>query len=391
MSWISPGKDSPFLKPGLELKSNADVKAVQDICEYVYIDPERQKKALRVTPAQATSKKQPSSFAKAFDHSAATYQQTSELIKDVWYDIRFGNQFNVESLKAAVAECVDSVLENTNAMMLLTQLKNQDAYTSQHSLNVCILAIMLGKYKKFDITKLNQLGICGLLHDMGKMKVPPEVLNKPGKLDANELQIMMRHAEWGRDILKSARDVFPEAIEVAYSHHEKLDGSGYPRGITGENITSFTRIVAVVDAYDAITSDRVYKKGRLHLEAINILTDARHSQFDADNVIEFIDCIGIYPVGNLVELNNGEVAVVIEKNNKNKTRPKIVMLLDALKKPCARKIVDLDNNQADENGKTRSIYKVLHAKEYGLDLNKIQAQGEFSKIFASMDKPENIS
>lgn len=372
-----PWEDSPFLLQGFDLKNASDIKAVQAVCEYVTIDPERQKNIHGAIPTAASSTQHQISFAKAFDQSAATYEKTSDLVKDVMHDVRFGNQLNVESVKTAVSECVDSVLQNANAMLLLTQLKNQDEYTSQHSLNVCILAIMMGIYKGYSVAELNNLGICGMLHDIGKMKVPIEVLNKPGKLDANELKIMQRHSEFGRDILISARGVFPGAVDVAYTHHERLDGTGYPRSINDASITPNTRIISVVDTYDAITSDRVYNKGRLHLEAIAILTKARGTHFDEKLVLEFIDCIGIYPVGNLVELSNGEVAVVIEKNIKNRTRPKIILLLDKLKQACPRTVVDLQNDEG------RKIYKVLHPKEYGLDLNQIQAEGGFSDALAS--------
>ena len=374
ISW----EQSPFLLQGFDLKTLADIKAVQDVCDYVMIDSSRQKNV-----HGPISNKSQKPLSKAFEDSATTYQQTSSLVKDIMDDIRFGNQLNAKAAKEAVAECVDQVLVSPNTMMLLTQLKNQDEYTSQHSLNVCILSIMLARHLKYPVEELNHIGLCGLLHDMGKAKVPTEILNKPGKLTAEELTVMNSHTTWGRDIIMSARDVFPGAVDVAYTHHERLDGGGYPRGLDQSGIPVFARLVAVVDAYDAITSDRVYKKGRLHLQAISILTQARETHFDASMVIQFIDCIGIYPVGNAVEMKNGEIGVVIEANAANKTRPKLLMVMDANKQFIDSSILDLAVDPLDIKGEPYRIHKVLRKDEYGLDLYKFNQQGGFEKAFCN--------
>lgn len=374
-----PWQESPFLFEGFDLKTQADIKAVQDVCDYVYIDPAWQKQVHGAAVTRDSSPEKKLDYNQAFAKSQQVYQQTSVLVKSLMDDVRFGNTLNTEGAKAAVADCVDRIIENPDAMLLLTQLKNQDEYTSQHSLNVCLLAIMLGRYQKKSVEELNDLGICGLLHDMGKMKVPIEILNKPGKFTDDEMQVMKKHTTWGRDIVMSARGVFPGAVDVVYGHHEHLDGGGYPRGIKGSGITRYTRIVAIVDAYDAITSNRVYQKGRLHLEAVNILTKARNSHFDSHFVIQFIDCMGIYPVGNLVEMSNGEVGVVIEKNSKNKTRPKVLLLLDAQKQPQQNRIIDMATDAKDQAGENYRIYKVLHSDDYGIDLKEFHDAGGFNR------------
>lgn len=313
-----PWEDSPFLLQGFDLKSQQDIKAIQDVCDYVFIDPARQKLI-----HGELSKKNTQSFLHAFKDSSTTYDQTSSLVKGIMDDIRFGNPLNTKAAKEAVSQCVDRVLESPDTMLFLTQLKNQDEYTSQHSLNVCVLSILLARHLNYSKDELNNIGICGLLHDMGKLKVPLEILNKPGKLTKEEAEIMSSHTTLGRNILMSARDLYPGAVDVAYTHHEQLDGNGYPRGLKAEFISAYARIVSIVDAYDAITSDRVYKKGRLHLDAIKILMNVRDKHFDGGLIIKFVDCIGIYPVGNAVEMNNGEVGVVIEANLSHKTKPKV--------------------------------------------------------------------
>lgn len=372
-----PWEQSPFILQGFDLKSQADIKAVQDVCNYVVIDPERQK-----ATHGAISSKTEKSLEQAFEDSATAYQQTHSLVKDMMDDIRFGNELSGKAAKQAVSECVDNVLETPNTMLLLTQLKNQDEYTSQHSLNVCILSILLGKHLKYSIEELNNVGLCGLLHDMGKAKIPIEVLNKPGKLTVDELRIMCSHTTLGRDILMSARDIYPGAVDVAYTHHEQLDGEGYPRGLDGSGISVYARLVGVVDAYDAITSDRIYQKGRLHLQAINILTQNRNNHFDSSLVLNFIDCIGIYPVGNTVEMNNGEVGVVIKANPQNKTRPEVMMIMNSEKQFIDNFIIELDQNPVDKEGQSYRIHKVLHKDEYGLNLFDFNQQGGFEKAFS---------
>ena len=374
-----PWEESPFLLQGFDLKTQADIKAVQDVCDYVFIDPGRQKQVHGAALTRDSKQEKKLAYNQAFTKSQQAYQQTSNLVKNLMDDVRFGNTLNTEGAKAAVADCVDRIIENSDAMLLLTQLKSQDEYTSQHSLNVCLLAIMLGRYQKMSVEELNNLGICGLLHDMGKMKVPIEILNKPGKFTNDEMQVMKNHTTWGRDVIMSARGIFPGAVDVAYGHHEHLDGEGYPRGVKSSGIPRYTRIVAIVDAYDAITSNRVYQKGRLHLEAVNILTKARDSHFDSHFVIQFIDCMGIYPVGNLVEMSNGEVGVVIEKNIQNKTRPKVLLLLDANKQSQPNIIIDMATDAKDQAGENYRIYKVLHSDDYGIDLKGFHEAGGFNR------------
>ncbi len=376
-----PWEQSPFLLQGFDLKSNADIQAVQAVCDYVKINPSLQK-----SDNGAISSKTEASFLKAFESSARTYKDTLSLVKNMMDDIRFGNQLNVTAAKNAVVECVDQVLESPNTMLLFTQLKHQDEYTSQHSLNVCILSVLLARHLKYPVKELNDIGLCGLLHDMGKMKVPPEVLNKPGKLTEQESAIMKAHTTLGRDILISARDVFPGAVDVAYTHHEQLNGTGYPRGLSASGVSVYSRLVAVVDAYDAITSDRVYQKGRLHLQAISILTQARDTHFEASMVFKFIDCIGIYPVGNAVEMNNGEVGVVIKANPDNKTRPKVLMLMNSDKHFIDSSVLELSKEPKDSNGEPYRIHKVLRKGEYGLDLYQLEKSGELEKALKDTEK-----
>jgi HD-GYP domain-containing protein (c-di-GMP phosphodiesterase class II) len=376
-----PIEQSPFLFEQIDITSQAEIKVIQDVCNYVYIDVKRQKRIAGDIPTRNTDALQQFRFARSFEQTAKTFKGASHLIKTVMDDIRFGNQFSVAAVKQAVAECVEKVVNDADAMLLLTQLKDQDQYTAQHSMNVCIMSILLGRELQMPVNELNQVGVCGLMHDIGKMKVPLEVLNKPGKLSADELAVMHKHTVFGRDILMSARNIYPGAVDVAYSHHERLVGGGYPRGVDKTALSAYTKIVAVVDAYDAITSDRVYQTGKPHLIALGILVNGMSSHFEANFVTRFINCIGFYPQGNMVELSNGEIGIVFEQNKADRLKPKILIVLDAKQLPTEERILDLSLNARDSDGQPFKIKKVSRPQDYRFDLNAFYQQGKFTKPY----------
>ncbi len=211
---------------------------------------------------------------------------------------------------------------------------------------------------------------------MGKSKIPLEVLNKKGKLTSKEMEIMKTHTTLGKGILLSTESIEQEVIDVAYAHHERLNSMGYPQGLADDEITHFTKIVSIVDTYDAITSDRVYQRGRLHLDAIKILVNGRKTEFDDHLVLQFVECIGIYPVGNPVEMTNGEVAMVIESNLSDKTKPKVLLLLDEHKKPQKEKLIDLSRAEAiDKKGNAYKLFKVIKQDSYNLNLRLYHEEG----------------
>jgi HD-GYP domain-containing protein (c-di-GMP phosphodiesterase class II) len=391
-----PWLESKFLFQGFELKTQSDIDAVRNECKFVYIDISKQNKTRATTITSSNTpytkgwldaRKPPnklSSFEEEVDNAGFVYKETSSVVRSFMQDVQLGKTINVEIAKKAVAQCVDSILHAPDALLWMTQLKQRDLYTSQHSMNVCILAIALGRQINLSVDELNNVGLCGMMHDMGKMKVPLEILNKPGKLDPKELKIMQSHAEMGWKLLLSSSGLYPGAIDVAYSHHEQLDGKGYPRGLSAEQITPYTRIVAIVDMYDAITSDRVYQNGRTHLEAINIMTRACDTHLDSGLTYKFIECLGIYPPGSIVEMTNGEVAIVIEINPKQKIRPKVILLLDENKQSRPERLIDMAKMDLDASSHNYRIRKIVRADEYGIDLNTFYHNGIIEKGLASV-------
>jgi HD-GYP domain-containing protein (c-di-GMP phosphodiesterase class II) len=388
-----PWLDTPFLFQGFELKTEEDIRAVRDICNYVYVDTTKRKIVRNADTEQTrtnihcildygTPPPKLSTFEKEIVQTQKVYQHARVLVADFMEKIAIGGGIDSKLAKEAVAECVNSVLHSPDAMLWLTQLKNRDEYTAQHSMNVCVLAIILGRHINLSEKNLNIVGLCGMMHDMGKMLIPLEVLNKPGKLELEEMEIMQTHTTLGSELLKSSDNMHPSAIDVAFNHHERLDRKGYCRRINPFSISHFTRMVAIVDMYDAMTSDRVYQKGRSHLETTNAMISASGSHLDPPLVVKFIESIGVYPPGCLVQLTNGSVAIVIEVNEKTKLRPKIITLLDKEKNPAQEQVIDLSQLIKDKQGNIYTIKGIVRAEDYNIDPGKYYKKIILQKGFA---------
>ena len=223
--------------------------------------------------------------------------------------------------------------------------------------------------------ELEELGMCGILHDVGKIKVPDEILNKPGRLTDEEFLIMQAHTTYGWQLLMANREVPPAAVDVAYTHHERMDGLGYPRKLPAQRIPFKAKIIAVVDAYDAITSDRAYSEGRSSLEALRILFEAKGTQFDETVVLAFIQLIGVYPPGEIVELSTGEVGIIIGFETGSKLKPRVLLVLDADKQPRPEQVLDLARNPRDAADRLIIVRSVKPSGAYGIDIDSYRDKG----------------
>jgi HD-GYP domain-containing protein (c-di-GMP phosphodiesterase class II) len=270
-----------------------------------------------------------------------TYNEAKTSVNHLMENIRLGKSANVLESSKAVDHIVDSVIRNQDALRWLTKIKHQDAYTAEHSINVCILSATFARFLGHDEGEIRQIAISGLLHDVGKSRVPVDILNKNGRLTVDELNIMKEHTTFGKDLLLSIGYADRIAVDVAHTHHERLDGKGYPRGLTASQIPYYAKIIALADCYDAITSSRCYDAARASMEALDIIYKCRGVQFDNDLAINFIKCIGIYPPGAIVELNSGHVGIVISANTNNKLRPKVLLVRDKDKNIISERSVDL--------------------------------------------------
>jgi len=376
-----PWTETSFLFQGFRIRQQQEIRLLAQVCKHVWVDSRRSVGVKQqVIENHAQSPELQPIVAKV------EFNQEMQQASPVWHKaleeslrlldaVRLGHELDVSAVKAVVSECVQSILRNPAAMLWLARIKNSDHYTAEHSLRVSILAIALGRELGLAEYQLEQVGVCGMLHDVGKIKVPNEILNKPGALTAEELRIMQSHANEGRRLLMSNQQVTPATVDVAYSHHERLDGKGYPRGLDAPKIPYFAKIIAVVDAYDAINSDRVYSKGKSSLESLRILLEAVNSHFDEEIVGHFVRLIGIYPAGEIVELSNGEVGIIIGCSTTSKLKPKIMRVLNANKKTCEERVIDLATTSVDANGKPLRVKEVHGSGAFGIDIDAYRRKG----------------
>lgn len=236
------------------------------------------------------------------------------VVQDLLRDVRLGKQVDPAKAGPVVEKINESVLRNPGAMLSLCRIKEADNYTFQHCVSVCALLVAFANAMGMDAAAVQQAGLGGMLHDVGKMRVPNGILNKPGKLTEEEFEVMKSHAALSRELLEGLPGVSTEVIQIAGEHHEKVGGNGYPLGITGESISLLGRMAAIVDVYDAITSNRVYHQGMEPSEALKKLLEWSGSHLDPQLVQRFIRVLGIYPVGSLVRLDSGRLAVVVEQH-----------------------------------------------------------------------------
>ena len=368
-----PWRDTDFLFQGFPVLKTEHIHAVRQRCDYVFVDDTRRVKldqgeflALSAAPGRTARTLARIPLSLEVEEARHAYNASSLVIDRILLDVQQGRPINTRVCQKMVRRNLESLLRNESAMLWLTRLKAQDRYTGLHCLSVSILAMGFGVHLGLSNEKIETLGIAGLLHDVGKMKVDPEILNKPGKLTAEEFEQIKLHPAFGFQALQGQTGIPPEAVQAAHAHHERLDSRGYPLGLEGYQIPFITRIITIVDAFDAITSHRSYDQARPIQAAYDVLRSGCDKQFDEGLVREFIRWLGVFPVGTLVELHTGEVALVLEKHEKLHLRPKVVVLRDANKKPCEARYLDLAQLTVDAEGVAYRISSGLPDGAHGL-------------------------
>ncbi len=390
-----PWRETPFLFQGFEIRSDDDIRELQRYCQHVVIDiPEPHQKIRPRTPAERViaekrlQRKQverdilikvstqpllkptyrdTSTLEQEIGVAREIHRETRELVYTLLEDVRLGKNINSLGAKKVIGEMVESVIRNPDALSTFAQLKKKDEYTAQHSMRVCILALSFGRHLGFDRNELNLLGIGALLHDIGKMKVPSEILNKPGALNEYEYAQMKSHVPHGVAILEKSSGIPRPAIEVARCHHERYGGAGYIGGLKGDQIGLYGMIGGIVDCYDAISSDRAYHTGMSAHAALKKMYEWRHRDFHPGLVEQFIQCMGIYPIGSVVELNTGEIGVVVTMNRVRRLKPRVALVLQPDFDPvqCST-TVDLTDYKT-RDGRPCEIDRVLEPGVYGIN------------------------
>ena len=380
-SWM----DHPFWRKSFLLDTEADLNTLRTCgIQEVWIDPGRgldvEGDVLAVSDEEAErqiaceleliAKAQPKAEARASLHDelvrARKLQAKSKAaVTSMFQEARMGKAIKVSEAAPLVDEISQSIARNPEAFLNLARLKTKDDYTYMHSVAVCALMIALGKQLGLEGEELKEAGLAGLLHDVGKMMVDQDVLNKPGKLTDEEFEMIKEHPRRGWEILQGSSDITPMALDVCLHHHERMDGKGYPEKLSGEQISLFARMGAVCDVYDALTSNRCYKNGWEPAETIRKMAEWRQGHFDERVFQAFVKTIGIYPSGTLVRLKSGRLAIVMEQTEKSLLTPVVkVFFSTKSNEPIMPELLDLSRSQ-------ESIANAEDPAQWGFDLKQL--------------------
>lgn len=353
--------------------------------QYVYIDVEKGLDSQDAETAQEVDRRNEQALQSAGEQSPGVlprvtlteeiviaqriHSQAQGLVGSFMNNVKMGAAIDIAPIHQLADELQNSVLRNANALSCLGRIREKDNYLLEHSVNLSVLMSLFGNYRHLPADVLHQTVVGALLHDLGKILTPDDILHKPGRLTAEEFEVMKLHARHSRDILASTQGIGEIAVITAAQHHEKLDGSGYPEGLKGEEITEYGRMVAITDVYDAITSDRVYHKGMTPSQGLKKLLEWSGDHLDPELVKQFIRCIGLYPVGSLVLLESGRLGVVVETNDQDQRLPVVrVMYHTRFRLPITVETIDLSRA-----GNQDRIVRAVDPEDYKLDVRKFLA------------------
>ncbi|MDQ7836459.1 MAG: HD-GYP domain-containing protein [Humidesulfovibrio sp.] len=350
----------------------AHILCLSNLCDYVPEDVEdvliaRTQDAL-LEGATALGAPVTVSLAEELPQARRLYSEALSYVRHFLEDVRKGTSIDFSPATPLVENLIESVFRNENAAVTLCKLRGFDEYTYTHSINVSILAVLLGKRMGLDRAALLKIGLAGLLHDVGKARLPAKILNKPGRLSETEFHAVKGHSMWSHDLLKQQGDMPRDILRAVAEHHERHDGSGYPRGLQGHEISLFSRIIAVADVFDALTSKRAYKDAMPPAQALSMMYQWRGKQFATEDIEFFIQCIGVFPVGSFVRLTDGEHGIVISTNPHRPTKPQVKVVLDAKLRPRLPRVLDLEALEATHEA--QDIAEVLNPADYKIDMGR---------------------
>jgi len=357
--------DHSFFRKRFPLKKEEDLRKIHESgIREVYIDTEKGLDAagptqeevreeiqsrIEETLALSSGAESQTSHRQELEVARKIQNEATQVITNVLSDIRLGKQIEVERVSPVVGQITESILRNQGTLVSLCRIKEADTYTFQHSVSVCTLLVTFCRYMDMSLEVIQEAGIGGMLHDIGKMRVPDHILNKPGKLTDPEFDIMKGHVTFGLEILKQTPGISTTVMQISGEHHERFAGTGYPVRKNAQEISQLGRMAAIVDVYDAITSNRCYHTGMEPSVALQKLFEWSNHHLDEELVQHFIQAIGIYPVGSLVRLESNRLAVVVEQGTAGLLYP-VVRLVYDIKRSCKLRPVDEDLSKAESGG-----------------------------------------
>lgn len=281
--------------------------------------------------------------------ASALYKNAKNIQKRLFNAIDKGLDYDLNATSKIVAAVGASLDRNANALLCITQMREKGGYHYEHSVNCGVLMAAFARAMGFEEAIVNELTLAGLLHDIGMVKIPAKIINKPGKLTTAENKVMQQHVKVSVALLAPFQEVNETVLNTIRSHHERSDGTGYPLGISGDKISLYSRMLAIVDTYDAMISERPYKKPILAANALKLLLKYSESKYDRELVCKFIKCIGVYPIGSLVKLKSEKIAVITDLNNDMVFRPKVTAFYSTRSNHfLAKRTIDLGLHHSEE-------------------------------------------
>ena len=387
-SWL----DHPFWKSSFSLSTPKQLKTLQesDIQE-VWIDTDKGLDVETVTPGVTgeenkteeenkpvdevvqearvyTPKELPLLVAlhEEVERARKVHEKAKAAVMYMFHDVRLGKALQTQETHVLVDNITQSLERNSNAFLSLSRFKEKDSHTYLHSIAVCALMVAVGRQFGIEGEELRNLGVAGLLHDVGLMQIPERILHKPGSLTSEEYDVIKTHPKLGwMTILKDSPETNEMVLDVCLHHHERMDGTGYPDNLPGESLSLYSQICMVCDVYDTITSDRSYKKGCAPAEAVRKMSAWQPGQFDQKVFHAFVKTVGIYPSVTLVKLKSGRLAIVTDQVSKSLLTPKVkVFFSTKLNAPTFPELIDLSKSRD-------SIVSIENPQTYGLNLKTI--------------------
>lgn len=393
-----PWEGAPFIMQGFPIETPEQIRKLQALCSEVTIDViqtrQWQQARLARESKAAGVKKQASEASRAMSRelmnladrrvhvdsatvgeelpqARAAQHHLNAAAGDILDSARAGKPLAAKQVDAAVEPVVASVLRSADAMFWLESLRKRGSYEYSHALNCTLLAAAFGRHLGFTEEQMIQLASGGLLLDIGKTRLPQALLEHPGELDDEQRALMRTHVELSLEVLAPGAGARPEVLQMVGAHHERVDGSGYPKGLRGPAIPIYGRIAAIIDSFDAMVSERPHRRAISRHEALQQLYNQRDQLYQSELVERFIQCLGVYPTGSLVELSTGEIAIVQAQNRTRQLLPKVLVLTNPGKSLESRfRELDLLLESAGEGDEIR-IVRTVEPGAYGLNPSEL--------------------
>jgi HD-GYP domain-containing protein (c-di-GMP phosphodiesterase class II) len=392
-----PWRETDFLIQGFFIMYEDEILSLAKQCDYIYIDPVQGLEAdmyLDESPEASATKRlatnkdledfletgkkkvnyeDSESTVKELPIAKAAFEAATEIVGNIMEEDARKDKLNIKAVKGAVEPILDSMIRNSDAFVWMIKMQQHDIYTYDHSVENSALGIAFGRHMGLNKKGLQTLAMGLLLMDVGKAKLPRELLTKQTALTSEEILEMQKHVEYSVGILKKTEGVNENIINIALTHHERYDGSGYPNKLVGVQTPIYGRIAGIIDCYDAMTTSTPYRKAISEHAALQNIYNLRDQYFQQELVEQFLQCMGVYPTGSLVELSTGEVGIILSQNVTQRLKPKIMMVLDDQKKQYGEKrIVDLAEQSDDSSGLPLHITRGVDQGEYDVDIANLK-------------------